>query len=302
MISNYLINIQNKIDEALEEHLQQQKIVCPRLKACMYYALFSGGKRIRPMISYLSGLILELPEKINLAIACAIEWTHTYSLIHDDLPAMDNDDFRRGQPTCHKKFDEATAILAGDALQISAIKVLSSLSAQELSANIILALINCLIDASGTAGMISGQSLDIQNQATTSDDHRLISELKTGKLIQASVNLSIIASNTQSNITSNLDYFAKTLGEVFQLQDDYMDVYCPKKLGKDASSDSINQKLTSARLFNQIELNEKIKTLYTTAENCLNHISINIHNTQALEGLLAINNNLANRHLLESHI
>lgn len=232
-INNYL----NTIIDSYENSL---------IKEAMKYSLLAPGKRIRPIImlqvirSYSKQYLSYLP------VACAIEMIHCYSLIHDDLPAMDNDDYRRGRLTCHKKFNEATAILAGDALLNEAVNVII---ATDIDSNTKIKLINTLYKASGLNGMINGQGLDLQFEDKDIDLESLkkIHHDKTGAMLAASFKMgSIIANEDDQNIWEEIGYL---VGLAFQIQDDILDVTSTfEKLGKPIGSDLTNNKSTYVKI------------------------------------------------------
>lgn len=256
-------------EQFLAQLLAERNIPAPSIQAALSYSLIPGGKRLRPMLVYLLGELVNVPLLCLDYIAAAIELTHCYSLVHDDLPAMDDDDFRRGQPSCHKAFDEATAILVGDGMQAFAIEILLAHLPAHLSAEQVIKLTHVLVKASGISGMVSGQSLDLQELANPRLEEsrlRLIHQLKTGLLIQACADMVLAASQaTEAEIKACRDY-TQTLGLVFQMQDDYLDRYAdPDSLGKGRSSDLANEKTTYASLYPQHELQALIQTLYQQA-------------------------------------
>lgn len=210
-----------RVNRCLDEWLPPATQSPARLHQAMRYVVCQGGKRIRPLLVYATGIALDAPLEDLDRAAAAIELIHAYSLIHDDLPAMDNDDFRRGQPTCHKAFDEATAILAGDALQSQAFLILSNgNNARQLQ------MIQCLAFASGSQGMAGGQSLDLSalNQKLSLSEIEAIHRLKTGALIMASVQLGAYCSTHQDpELFAQLNTFASHLGLAYQVQDDLFD-------------------------------------------------------------------------------
>jgi farnesyl diphosphate synthase len=269
--SNLYIDRHEKV---LQHIIESHSIPALRIREAIKYSLFPGGKRLRPLLVYFCGELFESDISCLDAIAAAIELTHCYSLIHDDLPAMDNDDFRRGKPSCHKAFDEATAILAGDGLQVLAIEVLLAHLPKILSAAQTLAVTQELLHASGVSGMVSGQSLDLSELTQPHfDETKLlqIHHLKTGKLISACINMVLTASNPQEEQILALQQFSHLLGLVFQMHDDYMDYYAnPEILGKCRSSDSANGKLTYASLYSKDVLSIKINELYQEARAALN--------------------------------
>lgn len=259
-ISDYL----QRHEAFLQELLQKAEMPASKLHEAMQYALFPGGKRFRPLLVYLCGEILD----VNLAcldgMAAAVELTHTYSLVHDDLPAMDNDDLRRGKASCHKAFDEATAILVGDGLQALALEVLLDYLPQNLSPTVTVQVAYKLIKASGVSGMISGQSLDLQELARPAVDEsalRFIHSLKTGRIILACVDMVIAASSANESLATALRNYASQLGLVFQMQDDYLDCYSDTH-GKNRASDQINEKFTFANLYSGPELFKLIDQHY----------------------------------------
>jgi len=253
----------------LEQILHRYAPPATRLMQAMNYMLFPGGKRLRPLLVYLCGELLDL-EPSNLdRIAAAVEITHCYSLIHDDLPAMDNDDFRRGKPSCHRAFDEATAILAGDGMQALAVEILLKELPQFLTATKVIAVTQALVCASGTSGMVSGQSLDLSELGRsdlTVSELQMIHQLKTGQLIASCANMVLAATHASIETTHHLSQFAHSLGLVFQMQDDYLDRYSPESLGKKRGSDKANNKVTYATLFEQDILLKKINQLYAQAQ------------------------------------
>lgn len=291
------------IDEYVQRHehflhqvLNQTEVPALKIHEAMNYSLFPGGKRMRPVLIYLIGELVHLDLKILDVLAAAVELTHCYSLIHDDLPAMDNDDFRRGKPSCHKAFDEATAILVGDGLQVLAVELLMTHLSPLTTAPNIINITLALVQASGVSGMVSGQSLDLSELSKASlSEHELqkIHELKTGKLISACIEMVLAASPKSSEaIKSALRTYAKHLGLVFQIQDDYMDRYLPAtSLGKGRSSDSANQKTTFASLYSQQELEHIIANHYQTALKALEIFGASattlIKLTQQLQAVMA---------------
>jgi len=215
-----------------------------RLHAAMRHATLGGGKRMRPLLVYAAGTLLGADEATLDAPAVAVELVHAYSLVHDDLPAMDDDDLRRGQPTVHVAFDEATAILAGDALQTLAFSALARSDAgAALRADWVLA----LAQASGAAGMCGGQALDIDatGQQQTLEQLQRMHALKTGALIRASVRMGALGGGADADTLARLDRFADALGLAFQIRDDILDVEASsEQLGKTAGKDAAQAKST----------------------------------------------------------
>jgi farnesyl diphosphate synthase len=231
MPNDYLESLRNHFQEILVVYLSSLKNIPDRLANAIKYSTLQNGKRLRPLLVYNTGLIFNCDIATLDNAACAIELVHIFSLIHDDLPGMDNDDWRRGQPTCHKQFDEATAILAGDALLSMAGTLLCT--NKKLTATQRLTMLQTLLEATGPEGMIGGQMLDIQlTQNTLKSPQKpiFLQELehiylgKTAALFRASVKLGAIAANCQQKtILQNLDDYAKFLGLAFQIQDDLAD-------------------------------------------------------------------------------
>ncbi|MGH8643939.1 MAG: polyprenyl synthetase family protein, partial [Gammaproteobacteria bacterium] len=216
-------HFQSRVDTALERWLPEASIHPKRLHEAMRYAVLGDGKRIRPLLVYASGHALGVAPEVLDGPACAVELIHAYSLVHDDLPAMDDDELRRGRPTCHKAFDEATAILAGDALQTLAFYILAHDPAINVSAHNRLQMIETLAHAGGSRGMAGGQALDLAAVGT----ELTLAELenmhihKTGALIRACARMGALASENQDPAAlKSLDHFAKCMGLAFQIRDD----------------------------------------------------------------------------------
>ena len=240
------------VDQALERWLPPAHEFPAGLHAAMRYAVLGSGKRIRPLLVYAAGTALGVNREALDGPACAVELVHAYSLVHDDLPAMDNDDLRRGRPTCHKAYDEATAILAGDALQALAFHVLAHDPDIRVSAEQRLRMIDTIATASGSRGMAGGQALDLAAVGKTLN----IAELenmhihKTGALIRASVRLGALSqANVDPEILERLDRYGKCVGLAFQIQDDILDVEGNTEvIGKPQGSDMARNKPTYPNL------------------------------------------------------
>jgi geranylgeranyl pyrophosphate synthase len=246
----------------------------------MRYSVFNGGKRIRPLLVYATGEALETPLECLDAAAAAVELIHCYSLIHDDLPCMDNDDLRRGKPTCHKAFDEATAILAGDALLPLAFETLSDSTLNPLMPEKQIAMIKCLAMASGRQGLVGGQMLDMA--ATGKKELLSLAALKrmhqgkTGALIEASVILAIHASHIllEEAQSTGLITFAKSLGLLFQIQDDILDLTSDTAtLGKSIGKDQTQNKVTFPSLLGLEGAKSQLQELYIQATTALNPLA-----------------------------
>ena len=231
----------------------------------MEYSLKAGGKRFRPMIMLLMCDAFSNSYEDAMPFAVAMECIHTYSLIHDDLPAMDNDDLRRGKPTCHIQFDEATAILAGDGLLNLSFEIMLDKLKQSFEKKYLYAT-ECIINGSGTNGMIKGQCLDIkaENKTITSDELMKIYENKTGKLILASLKAGAIIGDADEDKLKLVEEIAYDLGVAFQIQDDILDIEGDeKKIGKPVNSDLKNNKSTYVSIYGI----EKAKKDYTLLSN-----------------------------------
>jgi farnesyl diphosphate synthase len=247
-LRSFLDACAQRIETALERCLPSERVPPARLHQAMRYAVLDGGKRVRPTLAYATATAIGLaPEQVN-GIACAVEMIHGYSLIHDDLPAMDNDDLRRGRPTCHKAFDEATAILAGDALMTQAFLVLCRDEDLPGGPQARLAMLDDLAWASGSRGMAGGQMMDLEAEGREIDLTSLenIHIHKTGALIRASVRMVCRARPDLSpDRAERLDHYAKCLGLAFQIRDDILDIEAPTAiLGKTHGKDLAQDKAT----------------------------------------------------------
>ncbi len=214
------------------------------LQEAMEYSLLAGGKRIRPVLTLETCRLCGGEAEAALPFACAVEMIHTYSLIHDDLPAMDNDDLRRGRPTSHVVYGEATAILAGDALLTAAFE---QLVRADLPASQIVEGVKCLAHAAGSAGMVGGQALDMagEGRALSREELELLQSLKTGALISAAAELGCIAAGGTGEQRAQVRTYAQALGRAFQVRDDMLDVISSQnELGKPVGSDRTNEKST----------------------------------------------------------
>lgn len=234
------------------------------LHAAMRYATLGGGKRLRACLVYAVGTALEAPLAVLDAPAAAVELIHAYSLVHDDLPCMDDDDFRRGKPSCHKAFGEATALLAGDALQTAAFIALAGASGLAAGAHI--RMIETLAVASGSRGMAGGQALDLgAGTATTLDALEIRHRRKTGALIHAAVQLGALAARPQ--IAADLDTYGTALGLAFQIADDLLDVEGKALVvGKTVGADAAAGKATFASVLGPAGARRKAEDLY---QQCL---------------------------------
>lgn len=256
---------QQRVEETIQRHIPPATAHPARLHQAIHYALLNGGKRVRPMLTYATAELFEIdPATIDPA-AAAIEMIHAYSLVHDDLPAMDDDDLRRGQPTCHRAFDEATAILAGDALQTLAFEILSGTGP---SAEIQLKWIQQLASASGTDGMVGGQMIDLEaeQQSLDGDALRTMHRKKTGALIRASVLMGAAPAQLNSANQVQLETFADRIGLAFQVQDDILDIEGESAIiGKPQGSDQAQGKSTFVSLYGLDGAKEQLQQLHQQA-------------------------------------
>jgi len=236
---------QRRVESELRAWLPADTAMPERLHAAQRYSVLGPGKRIRPALVYATAETLGASSGLVDAPACAVELIHAYSLVHDDLPAMDDDDLRRGRPTCHRAFDEATAILAGDSLQVLAFKLLASHPGGPADAATRVRLIDILADASGTAGMAGGQALDLaaEGRSLTVAEVERIHALKTGALIRASVLMAAhCAPRSDADALRALGEFGAAVGLAFQIQDDILDVEGDAALrGRPAGSDAARE-------------------------------------------------------------
>ena len=275
MIDAYQISSQARVNAALELLFVAPAPELARLYEAMRYSVMNGGKRVRPLLAYAACQALgRAPEQANGA-ACAVELIHAYSLVHDDLPAMDDDDLRRGQPTTHKAFDEACAILAGDGLQSLAFSALLDPRLSDLDADTRLRMVTALALAAGPAGMVGGQAIDLGSvglkldQAALENMHRP----KTGALIEASVQLGALASgNATAENLQALNVYARAIGLAFQVQDDILDVESDTAtLGKRQGADIARDKPTYPALMGLEQAKGYALELRDQALNALRH-------------------------------
>lgn len=249
------------------------------LKQAVHYALLNGGKRTRPLLVYLTGNMLDCHQQELDAIAMALECIHCYSLIHDDLPAMDDDDLRRGQPTCHIKFDEATAILAGDALQSLAFELLVSHELTPGRESHRLSLVKHLSLAAGYRGMCGGQALDMAatNQPISQSELQDLHHRKTGALLKAAVIMPTLLKQDMSEHHKRLlALFADNIGLAFQVQDDILDVISDSQtLGKPQGSDQAHNKSTYPSLLGLDGARDYLQQLHQQALQALTALPYN---------------------------
>lgn len=279
-----MLDYLSRIEKALDQRLPDSETAPKRLHAAIRYAVLGNGKRIRPALVYASGQAFDIaPERLD-TIASAVEMIHAYSLIHDDLPAMDDDDLRRGRATCHKEFDEATAILAGDALQVLAFEILASDKALQATPVQRLELVRLLSHASGTFGMAGGQYFDLaatdSKETISQQELEQIHALKTGALIEASINMpAVLCDSLGLEEKGLLAIFAKEIGIAFQIQDDILDeVSDTQTLGKQAGADRELGKATYPAVVGLEKAYELRDSHFKNAQDALDKLNFNTSN------------------------
>ena len=273
-----LNSYKSRINKQLEGLLPRDDSI---LSSAMRYSVLNGGKRLRPILVYMTSELGNAKNESLDTLAGAIELIHCYSLIHDDLPSMDNDDLRRGNPTTHKKYDEATAILAGDALQPLAFELLSQIDAPDQSK---LAIINNIANACGHLGMVGGQIKDIHsNDIKDVEALDLMHSQKTGRLIQTSLETTAMLCGLSANEVSMLSEYGSKIGLAFQIQDDIIDIESPSYIsGKDQGSDISQDKITYPAIAGLEESKIRAKELASEAKKILQPLSKNADNLHKL--------------------
>ncbi|KRG10247.1 polyprenyl synthetase family protein [Staphylococcus sp. NAM3COL9] len=286
----------NKMNDLKEEINQKLSTTVPEssfntnIEKSMRYSLEAGGKRIRPVLLLLTLDMLSNEYKSGLSSALGLEIVHTYSLIHDDLPPFDNDDYRRGKLTNHKVFGEWKAILAGDALLTKAFEIISNDS--NLTDTVKIKLIKRLSYASGHLGMVGGQALDMQSEGSSIDLNTLekIHNAKTGELLKFAIMAAVDIAEPEQSVADLLETYSEHLGLMFQIKDDLLDVYGDEaKLGKAVGSDIENDKSTYVSLLGQTGAEEKLKFHTDAAFQCLNELPKS-YNIQDLESIIELFN------------
>ncbi|HIC41192.1 Octaprenyl diphosphate synthase / Dimethylallyltransferase / (2E,6E)-farnesyl diphosphate synthase / Geranylgeranyl diphosphate synthase [hydrothermal vent metagenome] len=264
-------NYTQRVNQHLDGYLSNQG----SLTEAMRYSVLSGGKRFRPILTYTVANVFDTDLNLADSSACAVELIHAYSLIHDDLPAMDDDDIRHNQPACHKQFGEAQAILAGDGLQALAFKVLTN--DKSLTAQVRIALLQTLTDASFE--MAEGQSIDLSvvSQVVDVETLKNMHQKKTGALLNCAVKLgTLISDQCSADDRQILDGFSKDIGLAYQIQDDVLDVLTPEGiLGKKQNSDADKDKPTYPALLGLDEATQTYQKLYAQALARLEQLSVN---------------------------
>lgn len=257
-----------EVNAALEQYLPPETTYPPEIHRAVRYSVFAGGKRLRPLLTLAAAEIFSVPRQHALPAACAIEMIHTYSLIHDDLPAMDNDDYRRGRPANHKVFGEALAILAGDALLTLAFEIVATQAAAYFPAETVVALQREISRASGMAGMIGGQVVDILSEGKPAEAEILdyIHRHKTGALFRCCLRCGALMGQATPAELAALTAFADKVGLAFQIVDDILDITgTASELGKQTGSDVNRQKMTYPALYGLQQAQEKTDSLLEEA-------------------------------------
>ena len=279
----HIDDVQARINDYLTKKLASLTLNDEKLLAAMHYGLLIGGKRMRPYLAYITGAALDAKQSDIDGVAAALECIHAYSLLHDDLPAMDDDDLRRGQPTCHKAFNEATAILAGDSLQTLAFDIIANHDFSQLVEKKRINLLRYLVDASGYQGMCGGQALDLAATDKTISLAELenLHSLKTGALLEASVMMAAECSSKATEYDKKqLAQYAKLIGLAYQVRDDVIDITSTdEELGKPSGSDLAANKSTYPALLGLQGAQAKAENLYQQALQALSTLP---YNTQSL--------------------
>jgi len=273
---NYLKNTASEINAALESALgnaclKDERARPPQLMQAMRHGVLNGGKRLRPFLVIQSAALFGISQSQAMQTACALECLHCYSLIHDDLPAMDDDDLRRGQPTVHKAFDEATAILAGDALLTLAFDMVADEAAHS-NPTVRIKLVQSLSRAAGIGGMIGGQMLDIEAEKFPPDEAgiRLLQSMKTGALIRFACQAGALLGEAENNDLEKLTRFGEIIGLAFQLVDDLLDVTSTtEEMGKATGKDAASGKGTLVSMLGQEKVRSILEELSDEADTIL---------------------------------
>ena len=274
----FFASTQARCNTQLARLIEQQSLPNRKLNDAISYSLLSGGKRVRPILCCAAAATVGEINECSEYFACAVEAIHCYSLIHDDLPAMDDDDLRRGQPTSHKVYGEAMAILAGDALQAMAFEWL--VLAPGASAELRLEATRILAKSAGARGMVAGQALDIAAMNTNPgvEDLELMHSQKTGALIQASLSLGALSAHANTDDLRAIQQYGSAMGLAFQVQDDILDVEMDTEtLGKKQGADAEHNKPTYVSLLGLQGAREKANSLYLQAMDALSHFGDKAH-------------------------
>ena len=269
LIREHIQEYCTRVEQMLESYLPDARLPPERLHSAMRYSVLGGGKRLRPALVYATGQALSVQRALLDAPAAAIELLHAYSLVHDDLPAMDDDDLRRGMPTTHRKYGVATAILAADALQPLAFRLLTSHSPMLNQPALQIKIIKTLADACGSNGMTGGQAIDLasEGQQLYAAELENMYRLKTGRLLHASVmSAAYCAEDLNDQALKDLERFIDALGLAFQIRDDILDIEgSTEQIGKQSGADDAKQKATYPSLFGLERARVRTNDLLTKA-------------------------------------
>ena len=264
---SFLAECRALVDERLDKLIPGEDVEPTNVHSAIRWSLFAGGKRLRPALLLATGRTFGAQDALLIDAACALEMVHTYSLIHDDLPAMDDDDLRRGRPTCHIRFGEATAILAGDVLQTLAFQIISE--DESLAASVRVRTINEVARAAGTPeGMVAGQAYDLaaESHEVTSDELERIHRHKTGALIVAAVRCGALIAEASTSELEAVTRYGAALGLLFQITDDLLDVTATAAdLGKTPGKDARSRKATYVAVYGLDAARERAQAVYAEA-------------------------------------
>jgi len=283
----YLNSRQKRIDRALDRHLPKASTKPATIHKAMRYSLFAGGKRLRPILCLAAAEACGGQIDRAMPLACAMECIHTYSLVHDDLPSMDNDDFRRGRPTCHKVFGDGIAVLAGDALLTVAFEIVSR--ARSTSRYNMSILLREVAVAAGSQKLIGGQVADLEAEGkkTAREELRYIHENKTAAILTATVRLGAMSANAEAKKLTAITKFGRALGLAFQVIDDILDVtQTSEKLGKSAGKDAAAQKATYPAVIGLEKSRAEAKQLTRRAHEALSIFGAKAETLHALANFL----------------
>jgi geranylgeranyl pyrophosphate synthase len=276
------------VDARLDELIPEEAVEPKAIHSAIRWSLFAGGKRFRPSLLLATGQEFGAGKDVLLDTACALELIHTYSLIHDDLPSMDDDDLRRGRPTCHIRFGEATAILAGDAIQTLAFQTIAL--DEKLSSDVRVRLISEVARASATPhGMVAGQAYDLaaESREVSGDELERIHRLKTGALIAASARSGAVIAGVSEMELEAVTRYSVALGLLFQITDDLLDVTATAEvLGKTPGKDARSRKATYPALYGLDAARQRAQLAYTEACAALDRIERPMHTLRAIAGII----------------
>ena len=284
---NWIVPYKERVNSVLESLLPEDNSI---LTKAISYSVLNGGKRLRPLLVYLSSELGKSTSEAQDLVSCAVELIHCYSLIHDDLPSMDDDSLRRGLPTCHKKFGEAIAILAGDALQPMAYSLL--INSNEIEDKLKIKLVALLSKACGQNGMVEGQVLDISdNKSISLEELDYMHSKKTGSLIKTCLEMGGLISYLQVNDINLLKEYGEKIGLAFQIRDDIIDLESPSEVsGKTQGADVLNQRVTYPKVIGMEASKERAIELCKEAQEMVTNLS-----GDSVK-LIKLSNFISNRH------